>query len=142
MSRPIAQRGKRLGAKALDLFFVVIIGQILPNGIGAILGFVYSLVGDGLNLRVLQSRSLGKKIFGLEVVNAQTGGRCRLRQTVIRNAPIGVVTFLAIFPFWGWILAVLVGIPIFAVEITLILRAERSQRLGDVMADTEVVEHA
>lgn len=142
MPRPVASRVKRIGAKSLDLFIVVLIGQVLPNGIGAIVGFVYSLVGDGLNLRALRSRSIGKRVFGLEVVNALSGGQCRLRQSVIRNAPIGVVTFLAIFPFWGWILAVLVGIPVFAVEIALIIRADRSQRLGDVMADTEVVENA
>jgi uncharacterized RDD family membrane protein YckC len=142
MSRPIAGRSRRLAAKAFDLLLVVMIGQALPNSVGAILGFAYSLVGDGLNLNALKNRSIGKRVFGLEVVNALTGGRCRLKQSIIRNAPIGVVTFLAIFPFWGWILAVLVGIPVFAVEITLIIRANRSQRLGDVMADTEVVEHA
>jgi hypothetical protein len=52
---------------------------------------------------------------------------------------VGLCTFFAIIPIWGWIILFLVGIPLMAIEIYLLARVETRQRLGDVMADTEVV---
>ncbi len=63
-----------------------------------------------------------------------------LKASVIRNIPVGIITFLMIIPFWGWILSMLVGIPLGLIEISLIARAAKHQRLGDVMAESVVVE--
>ena len=63
-----------------------------------------------------------------------------LKTSVIRNAPVGLVTFFMIIPVWGWILSLLIGIPLALVEISLLIRAERRQRLGDVMAESVVVD--
>lgn len=59
---------------------------------------------------------------------------------MIRNAPIGVATFFGIIPFWGWIILVLLGIPLLALEVYLMVTLANGGRLGDVMADTHVVE--
>lgn len=138
--RKIAPAQRRLAAKAVDLFSIFLIGFLIPRGAGALLGFAYSLVGDGLPFPNWHGQSLGKKIFRIKAVHFQSGDSCTLRQSVLRNSPIALVTFFAIFPFWGWILAFLVGIPLMGIESFLLFRANRGQRLGDVMADTEVID--
>jgi uncharacterized RDD family membrane protein YckC len=80
---------------------------------------------------------LGKKWVGIRVVDHE-GRPVGLKASVIRNIPVGFVTFLMIVPFWGWILSALVGIPLGLIELSLIARAEQHQRLGDVMADSLV----
>jgi uncharacterized RDD family membrane protein YckC len=102
-----------------------------------VLGFVYSLVADGLPVEKLKGQSLGKKWVGIRVVDHE-GRPVGLKTSVIRNIPVGFVTFLMIVPFWGWILSALVGIPLGLIELSLIARAEQHQRLGDVMADSLV----
>ena len=63
-----------------------------------------------------------------------------MKTSIIRNAPVGLVTFFMIIPFWGWILSLLIGIPLGLIELSLMFRAERHQRLGDVMAESVVVD--
>ena len=76
--------------------------------------------------------------MGLRVL-PQGGRNSFLKSSVIRNIPVGLITFLMIIPFWGWILSLVVGIPLGLIEISLIVRADKRQRLGDVMAETVVL---
>lgn len=62
-----------------------------------------------------------------------------IRASVLRNAPVGVATFFAIIPVWGWIILGIVGIPLMIMEVYLMMTVETGHRLGDVMADTEVI---
>ena len=126
----------RLFAKFIDLLIVFMLGRALGTS-GAVLGFVYSLVADGLPVEKFRGQSLGKKWVGIRVVDHEERP-AGLRTSVIRNIPVGFVTFLMIVPFWGWILSALVGIPLGLIELSLIARADRHQRLGDVMADSLV----
>jgi uncharacterized RDD family membrane protein YckC len=126
----------RLFAKFIDLLIVFMLGRALGTS-GAVLGFVYSIVADGLPVEKLRGQSLGKKWVGIRVVDHE-GRPVGLKTSVIRNIPVGFVTFLMIIPFWGWILSALVGIPLGLIELSLIARAEQHQRLGDVMADSLV----
>jgi hypothetical protein len=50
-----------------------------------------------------------------------------------------VATFFALIPVWGWLLVILLGIPLLLIEVYLMLTVPKGQRLGDVMGDTEVV---
>ena len=77
--------------------------------------------------------------MGLQVYSGEEGPS-DLKVSIIRNIPVGLVTFLMIIPFWGWILSLLVGVPLGLIEISLIIRADRRQRLGDVMAESVVLE--
>ena len=126
----------RLFAKFIDLLIVFMLARAIGTT-GAVLGFIYSLVADGLPVGKLRGQSLGKKWVGICVVD-HDGRPAGLKTSVIRNLPIGFVTFLMIIPFWGWILSALVGIPLGLIELSLIARAEQHQRLGDVMADSLV----
>jgi hypothetical protein len=42
-------------------------------------------------------------------------------------------------PFWGWILCVLLSIPLSFLELYFLFKLDSAHRLGDVMADTTVV---
>ncbi|MBS1958777.1 MAG: RDD family protein [Bdellovibrionales bacterium] len=130
-----ASAKKRFFAKFIDILFIVFLGLAWRGGPGSILGFIYSLVADGLPFQKWKGQSLGKKVVGIQVLSTSP-----LKSSVLRNIPMAVVAFLMIIPFWGWILAVIVGIPVALIELSLIARAERHQRLGDVMAESFVIE--
>ena len=130
----------RILAKFTDLFIVFFIAALLPRVVGPLLGFFYSLIADGLSVGGQRGQSIGKKIFRLQVVNAITDKPAHFRDSMIRNSPVGLATFFAIIPIWGWFILVVIGIPLLAIELTLMVRMENGHRLGDVMADTEVRE--
>ena len=132
----------RIFAKMVDLLVVFALGGILPYPLGPMAGFLYSLVADGLKLGKVHGQSLGKKLFKLkveEVHENEPRKPCSLRASCLRNAPVGVATFFGIIPFWGWIILGLLGIPLMAIEVYLMVRVDKGRRLGDVMGDTEVV---
>ena len=133
---------KRVFAKAIDLLLVLFLGRIVPGGAGSVVGFLYSIVADAFTFKRFQGQSVGKRILHIRVVSGKGNQTrmSRLKTSVIRNAPIGVVTFLMIIPFWGWILSLLIGIPLFLVELSLMIKADRHQRLGDVMAESVVLD--
>ena len=129
----------RILAKLIDLIIVLFLGFAIRGGVGSVLGFLYSICADGMPFHKLQAQSIGKHLLGLRVISQK--GESALKSSVIRNAPVGLVTFLMIIPFWGWILSLLVGIPLGAYEISMIMRNSKHQRLGDEMAETVVVKN-
>lgn len=129
---------KRIGAKMIDLFLVVVVTTLIIYPIGPLVGFAYSIFGDGIPFGKLKGQSIGKKILGLRVFHIVTGYPAGMKDSLVRNTPVGVATFFAIIPFWGWIILILVGLPLLAIEIYLMMSADRAHRLGDVMGDTEV----
>lgn len=137
-----ANPGEKVGtltrciAKGVDLCVIFLLSIVLPYPVGVLLGFFYTLVHDGIK----DGQSLGKRLFHLKVIHLKDHKPCTLRESVIRNSPLGVATFFAIIPFWGWIILVLLGVPLVALEIYLMLTQPNGGRLGDVMADTKVVE--
>ena len=128
----------RVAAKLVDLFLVILVAAVLPRVLGPLLGFFYSVVADGFQFKSFQGQSVGKKLFGLKVINRKTHQPASYRDSIIRNSPVGFSTFFAIIPIWGWIILFLVGLPLMVMEVYLIARVESGHRLGDVMADTEV----
>ncbi len=126
----------RVTAKAIDMFVIFVLSAILPYPLGVLLGFAYTLTADGIK----EGQSLGKRLFKLKVVHSEDPSPCSLKESAIRNAPLGVATFFGIIPFWGWLLLVLIGIPLVALEIYLMLKSPLGARLGDMMADTKVIE--
>ena len=142
-SKSIASVQKRLFAKLIDLLIVLFLGLVWFGGPGSILGFLYSITADGLPMKTWKGQSVGKKLMGIQVLSGSQKNakrQSRLKTSIIRNAPVGIVTFLMIIPFWGWILALMLGIPLGLIEISLMIREDRRQRLGDVMAESVVVQ--
>lgn len=133
---------QRVAAKLLDLLLAGIIAGLVPWPVGPLVGFAYSLLGDGLMGMGFNGQSVGKRLMGLRVVRSADSSPIRYKDSVVRNLPVGVATFFAIIPFWGWIICVLVGVPLMLIEITLMLRMQGETRLGDIMASTRVLEKA
>lgn len=137
---------QRVSAKFIDLFIVMLASIVVIYPLGPLVGFLYSILADAIPLKGFEGQSFGKKIMRLRVLSTKAGtsreGRVRLsyRESVLRNAPVGVATFFALIPVWGWAILALIGFPLMIVEIYLLVRAPGGQRLGDVMADTEVAE--
>ncbi|OFZ55506.1 MAG: hypothetical protein A2428_08080 [Bdellovibrionales bacterium RIFOXYC1_FULL_54_43] len=130
----------RVIAKLIDLILVVAFAVILPYPLGPLLGFVYSLVADGLNFGPFEGQSVGKKVMRLQVVHTLRRQPANARDSVYRNAPVGVATFFALIPVWGWLILCLIGVPLMLMEVYLMVSVETGHRLGDVMGDTEVIE--
>ncbi len=140
-----ANPSRRVAAKFIDLLIVMVASLIVIYPLGPLVGFIYSLFADSIPLKGFEGQSFGKKIFRLRVLSTKPGasreGRVKLsfRDSVLRNTPVGLATFFALIPIWGWAILALIGLPLMIVEIYLLVRAPRGQRLGDVMGDTEVV---
>src|SRR5258708_2993575 len=101
---------KRVAAKMIDLFLVLLLPRVLYP-VGPLLGFIYSLCADGAHIGALEGQSLGKKVVKLRVMNVKRNAACSLRDSALRNAPVGVATFFGLIPVWGWLIAVLIGLP-------------------------------
>lgn len=130
----------RVIAKMIDIFVVFLLAALLPYPLGPLSGFLYSLFCDGIQYKNFQGQSLGKKIMKLQVRSTVSKLPANWKDSALRNAPVGVATFFAIIPIWGWLILGLIGIPLMVMEIYLMLSVETGHRLGDVMGDTEVVE--
>ncbi len=130
----------RVLAKGTDFVFVIFLAAFGPYPIGPILALAYSLTCDGMNFGPFRGQSLGKKLFGLQVRNTLYRRPARVRESVLRNAPLGIAIFFSIIPVWGWIILALLGIPMVGMELYFMIQATyHGHRLGDVMGDTEVV---
>lgn len=130
----------RVVAKCIDLATTMGLAVLLPYPLGPLLGFLYSIFADGLNFGRLKGQSLGKKVMKLQVIHLVREEPASFRDSALRNAPVGVATFFAIIPVWGWLILGLIGVPLMVMEVYLMMTVERGRRLGDVMGDTEVVE--
>ncbi len=142
-STPLSSRARvshRVIAKMIDLMLMMLLAAVVTYPAGPILGFFYSMASDGMNFGPFRGQSLGKKIMGLQVRHLSSQRPAQIRESLLRNAPVGVVTFFSIIPVWGWLILVLLGVPLMMMEVYLMLSVGNGHRLGDVMGDTEVVQ--
>jgi len=126
----------RLMAKAIDLFIVLIL-SVFFHTLGLFLSAFYIGISDCLQ----NGQSVGKRFMGFQVISLEDGGPCSLKQSFIRNIPILVPLLLGIFPIFGVILGVVVGLFLLVLELFFIFKLDSGHRLGDVMADTSVMGH-
>tara|TARA_X000000950_G_scaffold278496_1_gene369545 strand:- start:1206 stop:1703 length:498 start_codon:yes stop_codon:yes gene_type:complete len=124
----------RLFAKAVDLFIVLIL-SILFYPVGILLGIVYLSLSDSLQ----NGQSVGKKLVGFCVVSLKDGTKCSYKQSLVRNITLSVPVLVGIIPVWGWLLTLLMALPIIGLEIYLMMKLDSAHRLGDVLADTSVI---
>lgn len=101
---------------ALGIYFVQMAGYNSDKGIimVVLLSTGYFVFSDSLP----NGQSIGKRLLGIAVVSKTTGERCSVLQSLVRN----IFT-----PFLGVIDAI-------------IILGKKRQRLGDVMANTIVID--
>jgi uncharacterized RDD family membrane protein YckC len=127
-------------AKTIDFVIMGILCTI-PSVVGIAAACLYVLISDGF----FKGQSLGKKLIGLRVVVTQGGDLdssrpCTFRESLVRNFPYAAVIVLGVFPFLGWLLFFTVGFLIIGIEAYFAYTDDRGVRLGDVFADTQVVD--
>lgn len=126
-------------AKFIDLLLVLALAKLdrVFGFIAPLIGMTYILISDGLS----QGRSLGKNLVGLQVVVERNGLLpCNFKHSTLRNLPIGVVVLFLVVPFWGWVLFFTLGLVILGVEAYQIYQDPSGLRLGDLIAETRVLE--
>lgn len=104
-------------------------------GVGPVVAAIYLLVADGL----MQGQSPGKKIFGVKVVVPATRAPAGFQESMLRNAPFALATTLWALPLL-WPAFFLVGLPAVGYEAWRALDEPLGRRLGDQLAETQVVD--
>jgi len=127
---PRASLWLRAGARLVDVAIAWAL-HVSTGPAGVVLAFLYILFADGM----LQGQSPGKKIIYLPTLTA-----ARHRDSVLRNAPFGLVLILSMMPEVGF-RAFLAGLlVIVGIETVEALRDEGGERLGDAWAQTQVID--
>ncbi len=132
---PRASLFLRTGARLVDVVIAWAIYQSTgPAGI--VMSLIYVLFADGM----LQGQSPGKKIFGVKVIYLPTKSGARHRDSVLRNAPLGLIVILSMMPEVGF-KAFLGGLVVIGgIEALQCLRDPDGVRLGDLWAQTQVID--
>ncbi len=108
---------------------------------GPPLAALYLLVADGL----MHGQSVGKRIFGIRTMVLPPPGGTRgvpagYRESVLRNAPFALVGLLYGVSLVGWVLLLLIGLPVIVFEAYMVWSDRLGIRIGDIFADTQVVD--
>ena len=137
---PKADLTLRALARLVDLTLAFAVANVAREA-GPPLAALYLLAADGL----MQGQSIGKRIFGIRtmVLPSRVGGRghpAGYRESVLRNAPFALVSLFYGLTLVGWVLLFLVGVPIIAFEAYMVWSDRLGIRIGDIFADTQVVD--
>jgi hypothetical protein len=129
-------------ARLADLTLAFTVANVVPQ-LGPPIAALYLLVADGLS----QGQSVGKRIFGVRTIvlppegqSEQRGVPAGYRESVLRNAPFAFVALFFGLGFVGWLVLLLVGVPVLAFEAWMVWSDRLGIRIGDVFADTQVVD--
>ena len=125
---------KRIMARLVDGLVAWALALVIPP-VGILAGLIYLGAADGFQ----KGQSLGKMVFGLEVLT-RDGQPCDLKASLYRNIPFVLSLIFGIIPLVGWILLVIVGIPLVLIELWLVAVDDHGSRLGDRIAGTTVLE--
>ncbi len=122
-------------AKAID--FLIGWGMALVlSPVGPAAGLLYILIADGFR----NGQSPGKKLIGLRVVHEGDGTSVSFKESIERNIPFAIVYIFSIIPFLGWLLFIVVGLPVLLFESYLVCFDEKGIRVGDILAGTQVID--
>jgi len=131
---PKADLGLRILARFADFTLAFVAGVAAPQ-VGPLLAAFYLLVADGL----MHGQSIGKRIFGIRTVVVPRGAPAGLHESMLRNAPFALVALFYSVPIL-WPVFFVAGIPIVAFEAYMIWTDRHGVRIGDIFADTQVVD--
>lgn len=103
---------------------------------GLVVAVLYLLLADG----IFHGQSVGKRIFGVKAVFLPMRTDARFRDSTLRNAPLALIVLLRMMPELG-LRAGLGGLVVIAgIEAWKAVRDPLGRRLGDVWAQTQVVD--
>lgn len=131
---PKADLTLRILARLADFVFALAIARILPP-FGPLLAAAYLLLADGIH----HGQSFGKRIFGVRAVVVSRRAPAGFRESILRNAPFGLVMVFAAVPIL-WPVLIVAGVPIVAFETWQVFEDKLGIRIGDFFADTQVVD--
>jgi uncharacterized RDD family membrane protein YckC len=127
-------RLSRLFAKIVDLG-VFFLSYLFFGKAGVVGGCVYLLIADSLFL----GESLGKKLFGLRVLDLEKAIPCNLKQSIIRNLCVVAPLIFLYSGGWAILVTLIAMIPFYGIEIYIIMNPHSFHRIGDIMAETTVI---
>ena len=127
-------------ARAVDLVIAFAFANAVPR-LGPPVAALYLLIADGL----MSGQSVGKRIFGVRTIVLPPKGSTRgvpagYRESVLRNAAFALAALFYGVSYVGWILVLVIGVPIVAFEAWMVWSDRLGIRIGDVFADTQVVD--
>jgi len=130
---PKASLGKRVVAAIIDGLIGGLI-SLVPV-VGAVVGFAYMLLKDGL----LDGASPGKKALGLRVVAVDSGAGATYGDSLKRNLIFAIPNLITIVPVLGVMIAPVLALLVYLVELYIAGMDPRGRRYGDHIARTQVV---
>jgi uncharacterized RDD family membrane protein YckC len=126
----------RVLARAADLGVAWVL-WLAAGRAGLVVALLYLLLADGM----FRGQSLGKRIFGVKAVFLPSRTDARFRDSTLRNAPLALIVLLRMMPEPLGLRAALGGMLVIgSVEAWKALRDPLGRRLGDVWAQTQVVD--
>ena len=125
----------RAGARLVDLTIAWTVYRSTGPA-GVVMALLYLLFADGM----LQGQSPGKKLFGVKVIYLPTRQGARHRDSVLRNSPFGLAIILSMMPELGTQAFFIGTAVVLALEITRCIRDREGLRLGDIWAQTQVID--
>lgn len=128
---PKAQVLNRFIAKGIDGILVAASSQVVPP-VGWLTGLVYALIADGFP----GGQSVGKRLIGLQTVLPRTREISGFKESIIRNLPLACAYLLVPIPYVGWLL----GGALLVFEVLLMIGNEQGLRLGDEIAQTQILD--
>jgi uncharacterized RDD family membrane protein YckC len=121
-------------ARLVDFTIAFALAQTSPQ-VGPVVAAFYLLIADGL----MNGQSLGKRAFGVRAVAIPRRAPAGFHESLLRNAPFALVAV-----FWSvpllWPVLFVAGVPIVAFEAYMIFTDRLGIRIGDIFADTQVVD--
>ncbi len=126
-------------AKLIDVILVLVIffvSKAVWSPLGPLLGCFFAAFQDSLG----DGQSIGKKIIGLRTIDESAGTSCSALGSAMRNLPLALVILFASVPILS-VLVLFAATPFIILEIYLVFSLDTGVRLGDVMANTLIVEH-
>ena len=155
-----ADGAKRVFAVVIDFLIAAVIFYVLNFFLGGTIASLaagsFLLFRDSLPIRDLGGASIGKKVLGLKALQGN-GKPCDHLSSIKRNLTIAlgylIYTLISILawvfsfiPYFGWLFSFAMMISgilwllAIAMELFKVFSDERGIRLGDLLADTQVVE--
>lgn len=121
-------------ARLVDLALAFALARA-GHEVGPVLAVLYLLLADGF----LHGQSPGKRLFGVRAMVIPRKSPAGYRESVLRNAPFALVALFYVVPL-AWVLVLLVGVPVVAFEAWMVWTDRLGIRIGDIFADTQVVD--